>query len=282
MKVLTPVVVADRTGLARERDRATGPVAVVMTMGALHDGHAALLRQARVRASTVIATIFVNPLQFAPNEDFDRYPRTFEADLAVCAAEQADLVFAPTPDVMYPGGQPAVRVNPGPLGEILEGASRPGFFHGVLTVVLKLIHLTRPDVAFFGEKDYQQLALVKRMVRDLDLDTEIVGVPTVREADGLARSSRNRYLSPAERTSALAISAALRAGALAGVNGGDAALAAAQAVLDAEPGLDLDYLTLTDPLLGPAPATGEGRLLIAARAGSTRLIDNAPVLLGGN
>jgi len=282
MKVLTPVVVADRTGLARERDRATGPVAVVMTMGALHDGHAALLRQARVRASTVIATIFVNPLQFAPNEDFDRYPRTFEADLAVCAAEQADLVFAPTPDVMYPGGQPAVRVNPGPLGEILEGASRPGFFHGVLTVVLKLIHLTRPDVAFFGEKDYQQLALVKRMVRDLDLDTEIVGVPTVREADGLARSSRNRYLSPPERTSALAISAALRAGALAGVNGGDAALAAAQAVLDAEPGLDLDYLTLTDPLLGPAPATGEGRLLIAARAGSTRLIDNAPVLLGGN
>ena len=282
MKVLTPVVVADRTGLARERDRATGPVAVVMTMGALHDGHAALLRQARVRASTVIATIFVNPLQFAPNEDFDRYPRTFEADLAVCAAEQADLVFAPTPDVMYPGGQPAVRVNPGPLGEILEGASRPGFFHGVLTVVLKLIHLTRPDVAFFGEKDYQQLALVKRMVRDLDLDTEIVGVPTVREADGLARSSRNRYLSPPERTSALAISAALRAGALGGVNGGDAALAAAQAVLDAEPGLDLDYLTLTDPLLGPAPATGEGRLLIAARAGSTRLIDNAPVLLGGN
>jgi pantoate--beta-alanine ligase len=282
MKVLTPVVVADRTGLARERDRATGPVAVVMTMGALHDGHAALLRQARVRASTVIATIFVNPLQFAPNEDFDRYPRTFEADLAVCAAEQADLVFAPTPDVMYPGGQPAVRVNPGPLGEILEGASRPGFFHGVLTVVLKLIHLTRPDVAFFGEKDYQQLALVKRMVRDLDLDTEIVGVPTVREADGLARSSRNRYLSPPERTSALAISAALRAGALAGVNGGDAALAAAQAVLDAEPGLDVDYLTLTDPLLGPAPATGEGRLLIAARAGSTRLIDNAPVLLGGN
>jgi pantoate--beta-alanine ligase len=274
------LVVADREGLARERARATGPVAVVMTMGALHDGHAALMRQARLRASTVIATIFVNPLQFAPNEDFDRYPRTFEADLDVCAREQVDLVFAPTPDVIYPGGQPAVRVNPGPLGEILEGASRPGFFHGVLTVVMKLLHLTQPDVAFFGEKDYQQLALIKRMVHDLDLDTEIIGVPTVREPDGLARSSRNRYLSPAERRSALAISAALRAAALAGAAGGSAALDAAQAVLDAEPGLDLDYLTLTDPLLGPAPSSGEARMLIAARAGTTRLIDNAPVLLG--
>ncbi len=277
----TPLVVADRDALARERARATGPVAVVMTMGALHDGHAALMRQARLRASTVIATIFVNPLQFAPNEDFDRYPRTFEADLDVCAREQVDLVFAPTPDVIYPGGQPAVRVNPGPLGEILEGASRPGFFHGVLTVVMKLLNLTRPDVAFFGEKDYQQLALIKRMVRDLDLDTEIIGVPTVREADGLARSSRNRYLSPAEHASALAISQALRAAALAGVAGGDAALAAAQAILDAEPGIDLDYLTLTDPLLGPAPDSGEARLLIAAKVGTTRLIDNAPVLLGG-
>jgi pantoate--beta-alanine ligase len=276
----TPLVVADREGLARERARATGPVAVVMTMGALHDGHAALMRQARLRASTVIATIFVNPLQFAPNEDFDRYPRTFEADLDVCAREQVDLVFAPTPDVIYPGGQPAVRVNPGPLGEILEGASRPGFFHGVLTVVMKLLHLTRPDVAFFGEKDYQQLALIKRMVHDLDLDTEIIGVPTVREPDGLARSSRNRYLSPAERRSALAISAALRAAALAGAAGGSAALDAAQAVLDAEPGLDLDYLTLTDPLLGPAPSSGEARMLIAARAGTTRLIDNAPVYVG--
>jgi pantoate--beta-alanine ligase len=276
----TPLVVADREGLARERARATGPVAVVMTMGALHDGHAALMRQARLRASTVIATIFVNPLQFAPNEDFDRYPRTFEADLEVCAREQVDLVFAPTPDVIYPGGQPAVRVNPGPLGEILEGASRPGFFHGVLTVVMKLLHLTRPDVAFFGEKDYQQLALIKRMVHDLDLDTEIIGVPTVREPDGLARSSRNRYLSPAERRSALAISAALRAAALAGAAGGSAALDAAQAVLDAEPGLDLDYLTLTDPLLGPAPSSGEARMLIAARAGTTRLIDNAPVYVG--
>jgi pantoate--beta-alanine ligase len=276
----TPLVVADRSSLARERERASGPVAVVMTMGALHDGHAALMRQARLRASTVIATIFVNPLQFAPNEDFDRYPRTLERDLEVCAREQVDLVFAPTPDVIYPGGQPAVRVNPGPLGEILEGASRPGFFHGVLTVVMKLLHLTRPDVAFFGEKDYQQLALIKRMVHDLDLDTEIIGVPTVREPDGLARSSRNRYLSPAERRSALAISAALRAAALAGAAGGSAALDAAQAVLDAEPGLDLDYLTLTDPLLGPAPSSGEARLLIAARVGTTRLIDNAPVFVG--
>jgi pantoate--beta-alanine ligase len=175
-----------------------------------------------------------------------------------------------------------VRVNPGPLGEILEGASRPGFFHGVLTVVLKLLHLTRPDVAFFGEKDYQQLALIRRMVHDLDLETEIVGVPTVRERDGLALSSRNRYLSTAERVSALALSRALRAGARAGLSGGaDAALAAAGAELAAEPGVALDYLVLTDPLLGPAPASGEGRLLVAAKVGGTRLIDNAPVLLGG-
>jgi pantoate--beta-alanine ligase len=280
MTVRTPVVVADRDALARERERAEGPVAVVMTMGALHAGHAALLRQARVRAATVIATIFVNPLQFAPNEDFDRYPRTFDADLEVCAAEQAGLVFAPSPDVVYPGGQPAVRVNPGPLGEILEGASRPGFFHGVLTVVLKLLHLTKPDVAFFGEKDYQQLALIKRMVHDFDVDTEIVGVPTIREADGLALSSRNRYLTPAQRGSALALSAALRAGADAAAAGPDATLAAARAVLDAEPGVELDYLTLTDAMLGPAPAAGEGRLLVAARVGETRLIDNAPVRLG--
>lgn len=277
--IRTPVVVGDRESLARARERAGGPVAVVMTMGALHGGHAALLRQARARAATVIATIFVNPLQFGPNEDLDRYPRTFEADLELCAREDVDVVFAPTPAVMYPNGQPRTRVDPGPLGEILEGASRPGFFHGVLTVVLKLINLTRPDVVFFGEKDYQQIALVRQMMRDLDLDVEVVGVPTVREPDGLALSSRNRYLSEAEHATALALAAALRVGSAAAANGADAVEAAAKAVLTGTAGLNLDYAVVTAPDLGPAPEAGEARLLLAAKVGTTRLIDNGPVKL---
>jgi pantoate--beta-alanine ligase len=279
--VRTPVVVEDRESLARARDRAEGPVAVVMTMGALHEGHAALLRQARLRAATVLATIFVNPLQFGPNEDFDRYPRTLETDLEICAREEVDLVFAPTASVMYPNGQPNTRVNPGWLGEILEGASRPGFFHGVLTVVLKLINLTRPDVVFFGEKDYQQVALVRQMVRDLDLDIEVVGVPTVREPDGLALSSRNRYLSGSERTTALALAAALRAGAEAGPRGLEAVHAAVDEVLTRAEGLELDYAAVTTPDLLPAPEAGEARLLLAVKVGTTRLIDNGPIHLGG-
>lgn len=278
----TPVVVTDRETLTRLRDGATGPVAVVMTMGALHEGHAALLRQARTRAATVITTIFVNPLQFGPTEDFDRYPRTLETDLELCAREDVDIVFAPSASVVYPSGQPRTRVDPGPLGEILEGASRPGFFHGVLTVVLKLINLTRPDAVFFGEKDFQQVALVRQMVRDLDLDVEVVGVPTVREPDGLALSSRNRYLSGPERTTALALAAALRAGRDAGAGGAGAVEAAAKDVLAADAGLRLDYAVVTAPDLGPAPDTGEARLLLAAKVGTTRLIDNAPVHLGGS
>lgn len=281
MIVLSPPVVTGRDALACERDRLSGPVAVVMTMGALHAGHRALLRQARARAAGVIVTSFVNPLQFGPNEDFDRYPRTWDDDLAMCAEEQVDVVFAPGSDVMYPAGPPAVRVNPGPLGEILEGASRPGFFHGVLTVVLKMLHLTRPDAAFFGEKDYQQLALIRSMVTDLDLDTEIIGVPTVREPDGLALSSRNAYLSPEDRRRALVLSRALRAGAAAGTRGGPAVEAAARAVLDAEAGLTLDYLALTDPALGCAPERGPARLLVAGRVGRTRLIDNTALILSG-
>jgi pantoate--beta-alanine ligase len=170
---------------------------------------------------------------------------------------------------MYPEGEPGVRVNPGPLGEILEGASRPGFFHGVLTVVLKLLHLTRPDLAFFGEKDYQQLILIRAMCRDLDLPVEIVGVPTVREPDGLALSSRNRYLAPAEREAALTLRRALRSGSL------DVGLA----VFAGTPEVKLDYLVVTDPELGPAPAHGPARMLVAAWVGSTRLIDNAPLEL---
>jgi pantoate--beta-alanine ligase len=273
-------VVTIRSALALARSEAgSQSVAVVMTMGALHEGHATLLREARKRADFVIATIFVNPLQFGPNEDFQRYPRSFEADLEVCRAEGVDLVFAPTPEVMYPGGEPLIRIDPGPLGEQLEGAIRPGHFGGMLTVVCKLLHLTGADVAFFGEKDYQQLTLIRAMTRALDLDVEIIGVPTVRESDGLALSSRNRYLSDAERVLALSLSAALRAGAQAALAGAAAAgvLAAARPHLS---GIDTDYLELRSPDLGLAPAGGDARLLVAARIGSTRLIDNTLIELG--
>jgi pantoate--beta-alanine ligase len=267
-------LVHSREALAKARSAMTGTVAVVMTMGALHDGHRALMRAARGRAEHVIVTVFVNPLQFGPTEDFDRYPRTLAADLEICAAEGVDVVFAPGRDEMYPGGEPMVRVNPGPVGEMLEGASRPGFFHGVLTVVLKLFLLTRADLAFFGEKDYQQLTVIRLMVRDLEVPVEVVGVPTVREPDGLALSSRNRYLSDAERRTALSLSAALRAGVAAAAAGADGALAAATDVLAGRADLRLDYLVLTDPDLGPPPQQGAARLLVAARVGTTRLIDN--------
>ncbi|MFC4019779.1 pantoate--beta-alanine ligase [Micromonospora sp. GCM10011542] len=275
-------LVHTRTELAQARAALKGTVGVVMTMGALHSGHETLLRAARERADHVLVTIFVNPLQFGPNEDFDRYPRTLDADLEVCRRAGADLVFAPDVTEMYPDGQPRVRLDPGPLGEELEGASRPGFFHGVLTVVLKLFQLTRPDLAFFGEKDYQQLTLVRRMARDLDVPVEVVGVPTVREPDGLALSSRNRYLSESERAAALSLSAALRAGAQAADAGRDAGavLAAAHAAFGAgTPGARLDYLVLTDPELEPGPVSGPARLVIAAWVGGTRLIDNAAIRL---
>lgn len=273
------IVLDTREDLREHRAGWTGAVAVVMTMGALHEGHRELLRAARRHADHVIATIFVNPLQFGPNEDFDRYPRTFAADLDSCEAEGVDLVFAPAREEMYPEGGPQVSVVPGPLGEILEGASRPGFFHGVLTVVLKLLNLTRADLAYFGEKDYQQLTMVRRMVRDLELGVEIVGVPTVREPDGLALSSRNRYLDGAERRAALTLSGALRAAVAAGGEGPEAALAAAHKRFADGGGAELDYLVLTDPDLGPAPRAGKARILVAARVGATRLIDNLPLEL---
>jgi pantoate--beta-alanine ligase len=272
-------VVETRADLAAARCEMRGKVGVVMTMGALHNGHRALLDAARDSADAVITTIFVNPLQFGPNEDFDRYPRALEGDLAVCAEAGVDVVFAPSRAEMYPDGEPLVRVNPGPLGEELEGASRPGFFHGVLTVVLKLLNLTRADDAFFGEKDYQQVTLVRRMVRDLDVATGIVAVPTVREADGLALSSRNRYLDDAERVTALRLSQALNAGAEAARNG-----EGAQRVLEraheafARGDAKLDYLVLRSPDLGPH-GSGPARLLVAAWVGATRLIDNIAVEL---
>jgi pantoate--beta-alanine ligase len=269
-----------RTRAALAKVPRSGLVVLVPTMGALHDGHRALLRTARAVADArVVVSVFVNPLQFGPGEDLDRYPRTLEADLAVCEEEGVDLVFAPSAADMYPNGQPRVTVNPGPAGQVLEGEFRPGFFGGVLTVVLKLFSLVRPDIAVFGTKDAQQLALIRTMVADLDLGLSITAVTTVREPDGLAMSSRNRYLSAAERSTALALSRALRAGVSAAAAGPAATLAAAQAVLDAAPGLSVDYLALVDPetfapVGVPAAGPGRGVLAVAARVGTTRLIDN--------
>ena len=254
-------------------------------MGALHDGHAALLREARHVAGArgaVVASIFVNPLQFGPGEDLDRYPRTIAADLALCATEGVDVVFAPSVEEVYPGGPAAAQVtlDPGPLGGVLEGRSRPTHFRGVLTVVAKLLGLVRPDVAVLGEKDYQQLVLIRRMVADLCLPVEVVGALTVREPDGLALSSRNRFLTPEQRRAAVALSAALRAGAAAGAAGPEAVRRTAAEVLEAAAGVEPDYLELAAPDLGPPPARGEARLLVAARVGGTRLIDNVAVTLG--
>jgi pantoate--beta-alanine ligase len=266
--------------LRKRRADLPGPVALVPTMGALHEGHRTLIWAARERAASVVVSVFVNPTQFGPGEDFDRYPRTWDADLAALADEGADLVFHPAVHEVYPPGAVGVTVDPGALGSVLEGAVRPGHFAGVLTVVAKLFGLVRPDLAFFGEKDYQQLTLIRAMARELALGVEVVGVPTVREADGLALSSRNRYLDPAQRAATVVLSRALRAASDAGPHGADAVLDAARTVLAAEPSLALDYLALTAPDLGPAPAAGPARLLVAARAGATRLIDNAPVSLG--
>lgn len=261
-----------------------GRVALVPTMGALHAGHAALVDEARSRVDpddAVVVSIFVNPLQFGPGEDLDRYPRTFEADLEVCREHGADVVFAPSVEEVYPGGDPQVTVEPGPLGNVLEGATRPGHYRGVLTVVAKLFGLVRPDLAVFGQKDYQQLVLIRRMAADLCMGVDVVGAPTVREESGLALSSRNAYLDDDQRRLALALSRALRAGADAWSQGGERVLADAAAVLDAAEGVDLDYLALTGPGLEEAPEHGEARLLVAARVGRTRLIDNTEIHLGG-
>ncbi|WP_326698204.1 pantoate--beta-alanine ligase [Streptomyces sp. NBC_01754] len=285
--------------------------AVAMTMGALHDGHATLIRAAREAVGPdgqVVVTVFVNPLQFGEAADLDRYPRTLDADLAVASGAGADAVFAPSVGEVYPGDDPQVRITAGPMGERLEGASRPGHFDGMLTVVAKLLHLTRPDAAFFGQKDAQQLALVRRMARDLNFGVDIVAVPTVRDPDGLALSSRNRFLTPGERRTALALSRALfaardRAAGL--TEPGEAAdpqavtpartavgpagvRAAAQAVLDEAAGesvpLVLDYLALVDPAdfteITDGREAGEAVLAVAARVGATRLIDNLPLTLG--
>jgi pantoate--beta-alanine ligase len=262
--------------------RAVGrKIALVPTMGALHDGHRQLMRTARRLPGTVLAaSIFVNPLQFGPNEDYDRYPRPLEQDLQACGEERVELVFTPSREDMYPGG-PEVTVDPGPLGTELEGASRPGHFAGVLTVVSKLFNIIRPDYAVFGEKDYQQLTLIRKLARDLNHEVRIIGVPIVRDTDGLARSSRNAYLPDDHRMAAVTLSAALAAGARVSAGGAGVVLESARAVLDKEPLVEVDYLELRGTDLGPPPEHGEARLLVAARVGTTRLIDNAPVILGG-
>jgi pantoate--beta-alanine ligase len=283
--VASPVLLRTNAELAAARTGLTAPLILVPTMGALHAGHAALLRRAHARAGpsgSVIVSIFVNPLQFRPGEDLDHYPRTLDDDLAMCAREGVRAVFAPSASEMYPGGRPDVTVDPGPMGQVLEGEFRPGFFGGVLTVVLKLFHLIRPDVAVFGEKDAQQLGLVRRMALDTNLDIAIESVPVVRDADGLAISSRNRYLSAKERSAALVISRALRAGEARAAEGAAAALAAAQETLRAEPALAVDYVAVVDPRTFTPVRPGQaGPAVIAAAAtvGRTRLIDNVPVVL---
>jgi len=259
-------------------------VGLVPTMGYFHTGHRSLMRNARVENDFVVVSLFVNPLQFGPGEDLDRYPRTFEEDRALCEAEGVDVLFAPSVDDVYPGGTPQVTVEPGPLATILEGASRPGHFAGVLTVVAKLFGLVRPDVTVFGEKDYQQLALVRRMSADLCLGVDVLGGETVREPDGLALSSRNRYLDDDQRRTALALSRTLSVAQRAAADGPAAAEAAARAELSRSPGVDLDYFVITDPALGdlpaePPPGTA-ARAVIAAKVGRTRLIDNLPLVLG--
>ncbi|MCB1291708.1 pantoate--beta-alanine ligase [Mycolicibacterium sp.] len=270
----TPHGVAEVTRALRHTGRR---VMLVPTMGALHDGHLALVRAAkRVPGAVVVVSIFVNPLQFGAGEDLDAYPRTLDDDLDLLRDEGVEVAFTPTASAMYPAG-PRTSVHPGPLGAELEGDSRPTHFAGVLTVVLKLLQIVRPDRAFFGEKDYQQLVLIRQMVDDLNVDVRIVGVPTVREPDGLAMSSRNRYLGAEEREQATALSSALLAGMYAAGGGPAAVVDAARAVLEEVPAIRTDYLVLRGPWLEPAPAAGTARLLVAARLGGTRLLDNIAI-----
>ena len=286
MTAAVPVLASTREELgavladARKQGRR---ISFVPTMGALHEGHASLMREAARHADDVVVSVFVNPMQFAPTEDLERYPRTLPEDLDLCAAQGVAVVFAPSNDEVYAGGfthesiGDRVTVDPGRLATILEGESRPGHFDGVLTVVAKLFGLVQPDVAVFGQKDYQQLTLIRAMVRDLCLPIEIVGAETVRDSDGLALSSRNRYLDPAQRQTATVLNRALRAAQGRAACGVPAARWAAMSVLASEPDVELDYLALTSVELGEPPENGDGRILVAARFGTTRLIDNMSI-----
>ncbi|WP_040424741.1 pantoate--beta-alanine ligase [Agromyces subbeticus] len=275
--------IAELRALLDERRAAGASVALVPTMGALHDGHLALVARARDLADVVVVSIFVNPLQFGPGEDLDRYPRTLDADVAALEGLGVEFVFAPTAAEMYPHGEVGTKVTAGRVGSLYEGASRPGHFDGMLTVVAKLLNVARPDIAVFGQKDAQQVFLVRRMVRDLDVATTIAVVPTVREADGLALSSRNRYLDPAHRDAALTLSEALRAADAAAPDGLAEVLAEGAAAFGDHDEVTLDYLVVVDPetfLPVADEARGDAVVLVAARVGATRLIDNATITLG--
>lgn len=266
--------------LARSGSR----IALVPTMGALHEGHLSLVRAARERADEVVVSIFVNPTQFGPDEDFERYPRTIEADLEALAGAGASFAFVPDVDEMY-GETTGVTVQPGTLADRWEGELRPGHFAGVATVVTKLFGIVRPDVALFGEKDFQQLCVIRQVSAELDLGVEVVGCPIVRDADGLALSSRNRYLTPEERDRALSLSRALAAAAKAVAEGErDAArLSSEMAHAIGAAGLQVDYAVIVDPAtLAPVERiASSARALLAARIGTTRLIDNAPLVVCG-
>jgi pantoate--beta-alanine ligase len=270
----------DRLCLAKQNTAATGggaSVVLVPTMGALHDGHRALVRRAVAVGDIVVVSIFVNPLQFGANEDLDTYPRTLDADVAVLAEEGVDFVFAPSAREMYPDGVSSTRVTAGAVGGLYEGAARPGHFDGMLTVVTKLFNIVEPDVAVFGQKDAQQVFLVERMLADLNLRTTIDVVPTVREDNGLALSSRNRNLNEAARTAALSLSVGLAKAAAAAPGGVAASLVAAHAVIGAAPLVKLDYLVVVHPhsfLPVGDDYHGPARMLVAAVVGSIRLIDN--------
>ena len=255
-------------------------IGFVPTMGALHDGHLSLVEIARQRCDCVVVSIFVNPLQFDRPADFDAYPRPIDDDVARCAEIGVDAVYAPTAAAMYPAGF-ETHVEPGPLADVMEGAARPGHFRGVTTVVAKLFGAVRPDVGVFGEKDFQQLAIIRRMTADLDLGIEIVGAPIVREPDGLAMSSRNLRLSPADRAAAACIPRAHDALGGAAARDGDVAelAAAARTVIDAEPRAKLEYVAVIDPAtLAPLDRLdGPARAAIAVWLGDIRLIDNRPV-----
>ena len=257
-------------------------VALVPTMGALHAGHLELVRRGAELASTVVVSIFVNPLQFGPNEDLDKYPRTPDADLEKLAAHGVQFVFMPAVSELYPTWPISTKVTAGAVGSMYEGRSRPGHFDGVLTVVAKLLNIVQPAVALFGRKDAQQVFLVSRMIAELNLPVRVEVLDTVREDDGLALSSRNQYLDEKERRAARVLSQALEAAASSADRGVDASLAAAQSVLMGEPLVALDYLVVVNPatfLPVDEGYRGKATVLLAAKVGTTRLIDNEPILL---
>ena len=277
-----PVVAESVAELRRLLDGRT--VALVPTMGALHDGHLALVARAKELADTVVVSIFVNPLQFAAGEDLDRYPRTLDEDVAKLEALGVDVVFAPNVDELYPTWPIQTTIKAGQVGSLYEGRSRVGHFDGVLTIVGKLLNIVAPDFVVFGQKDAQQVFLVKRMVADLNMPVAVDVIETVREEDGLALSSRNRFLDPKERRASRTLSIALEAAASSADRGIDAVLAAAQSALMGESLVQLDYLKVVEPttfLPADDNYRGPAVVLIAATVGSTRLIDNEPIHLGG-